>query len=279
MRQPGSSSCAWRWRGKKSAGSQTSSRGFCVTRPAFRWCPSSFHWRARSSSTRSRCPRFEGTPLDIALRDCGINSFIIAGVATEIGIEPTVRHGADLGHIPIVVTDACGAGHAEAAQRALASIEFLDEVDDVAADAALRIAELARIDGDAQPAAGDRMNGGRGRRRRRTLGERRGPGWPESDRRRIWQVSAIGRLAWDGGAAEATATVTGQRSGSGDPNPESPGRLSAGSCHRVDRNARRMPSPARPRRHRRVETRSSGSRRAAKSDHRKVQAERGAAQG
>ena len=30
---------------------------------------------------------FEGTPLDIALRDCGINSFIIAGVATEIGIE------------------------------------------------------------------------------------------------------------------------------------------------------------------------------------------------
>src|SRR5437762_4099967 len=30
---------------------------------------------------------FVGTPLDIALRDCGINAFIIAGVATEIGIE------------------------------------------------------------------------------------------------------------------------------------------------------------------------------------------------
>lgn len=67
---------------------------------------------------------FEGTPLDIALRDCGINSFIIAGVATEIGIEPTVRHGADLGYIPIVVTDACGAGHAEAGERALANIKF-----------------------------------------------------------------------------------------------------------------------------------------------------------
>jgi nicotinamidase-related amidase len=67
---------------------------------------------------------FEGTPLDIALRDCGIYSFIIAGVATEIGIEPTVRHGADLGYIPIVVTDACGAGHAEAGERALASIRF-----------------------------------------------------------------------------------------------------------------------------------------------------------
>ena len=70
---------------------------------------------------------FEGTPLDIALRDCGINSFIIAGVATEIGIEPTVRHGADLGYIPIVVTDACGAGHAEAADRALASIRFMGD--------------------------------------------------------------------------------------------------------------------------------------------------------
>jgi biuret amidohydrolase len=70
---------------------------------------------------------FEGTPLDTALRDCGINSFIIAGVATEIGIEPTVRHGADLGYIPIVVTDACGAGHAEAAERALASIKFMGD--------------------------------------------------------------------------------------------------------------------------------------------------------
>ncbi len=33
---------------------------------------------------------FAGTPLDIALRDCGINSFIIVGIAAEIGIEPTV---------------------------------------------------------------------------------------------------------------------------------------------------------------------------------------------
>src|SRR5947199_4433990 len=70
---------------------------------------------------------FEGTPLDIALRDCGINSFIIVGVATEIGIAPTVRHGADLGYIPIVVTDACGAGNAEAAERTLASIEFMGD--------------------------------------------------------------------------------------------------------------------------------------------------------
>src|SRR5262249_43642563 len=70
---------------------------------------------------------FEGTPLDIALRDCGINSLIIVGVATEIGIEPTIRHAADLGYIPIMVTDACGAGHAEAGQRALNSIKFMGD--------------------------------------------------------------------------------------------------------------------------------------------------------
>ena len=37
---------------------------------------------------------FEGTPLDITLRDCGVTAFLIVGVATEVGIEPTVRHGA-----------------------------------------------------------------------------------------------------------------------------------------------------------------------------------------
>jgi biuret amidohydrolase len=67
---------------------------------------------------------FEGTPLDIVLRDCGLSAFAIVGVATEIGIEPTARHGADLGYIPVVVTDACGAGDDEAAQRSLAALEF-----------------------------------------------------------------------------------------------------------------------------------------------------------
>jgi nicotinamidase-related amidase len=70
---------------------------------------------------------FEGTPLSIALRDLGVNAFAIVGVATEIGIEPTVRHGGDLGLIPIVVTDACGAGHAEEGERALACLRYMGE--------------------------------------------------------------------------------------------------------------------------------------------------------
>ena len=67
---------------------------------------------------------FEGTPLNIALRDCGISAFAIVGIAMEIGIEPTARHGADLGYIPVVVKDACGYGHRDAAARSIAGLEF-----------------------------------------------------------------------------------------------------------------------------------------------------------
>lgn len=67
---------------------------------------------------------FEGTPLDIVLRDCGVNAFAIVGVATEVGVEPTVRHGADLGYIPVVVTDACGGGDEKAARRSVECMEY-----------------------------------------------------------------------------------------------------------------------------------------------------------
>jgi biuret amidohydrolase len=86
---------------------------------------------------------FAGTPLDIALRDCGINSFLIAGVAMEIGIEPTVRHATDLGYIPIVVTDACGAGHADAGERSLAGLRFSGDA--ILTDIETITATLARV--------------------------------------------------------------------------------------------------------------------------------------
>lgn len=71
---------------------------------------------------------FIGTPLDIVLRDCGISAFAIAGVAMEVGIEPTVRHGTDLGYLPIVIHDACGAGKAAAAERSLAALRYAGNV-------------------------------------------------------------------------------------------------------------------------------------------------------
>jgi biuret amidohydrolase len=70
---------------------------------------------------------FEGTPLALALRDCGILSIAIVGIAIEIGIEPTARHAADLGFIPVVITDACGAGDESAARRSLESLRFMGD--------------------------------------------------------------------------------------------------------------------------------------------------------
>jgi nicotinamidase-related amidase len=81
---------------------------------------------------------FEGTPLDIVLRDCSVRAYLIAGVALEVGIEPTVRHSADLGYVPVVVRDACGSGNARAAERSLETLAFagdamLASTDDVCA--------------------------------------------------------------------------------------------------------------------------------------------------
>jgi nicotinamidase-related amidase len=67
---------------------------------------------------------FAGTPLEMALRDLGVRSFAIAGVALEIGIAPTVSHAVDLGFIPVVVTDACGGRDGQAMQRVLDDFKF-----------------------------------------------------------------------------------------------------------------------------------------------------------
>ncbi len=88
---------------------------------------------------------FEGTPLEFALRDCQITAFAIVGAATEVGLEPTLRHGADLGLIPVVVADACGAGNAVAAARSLEALAF-------AGDA--MITDHATITGLLDPATG-----------------------------------------------------------------------------------------------------------------------------
>ena len=70
---------------------------------------------------------FEGTPLTFVLRDCGVTTVVLAGVALEIGIEPTARHAADLGFIPVIATDACGAGNAEAGRRTLEALSFIGD--------------------------------------------------------------------------------------------------------------------------------------------------------
>ena len=68
-----------------------------------------------------------GTPLELALRGAEVDALAIIGVATEIGIEPTVRHAGDLGFIPVVLTDACAAGNPDAGERAIETLRFLGD--------------------------------------------------------------------------------------------------------------------------------------------------------
>jgi biuret amidohydrolase len=85
---------------------------------------------------------FEGTPLAVTLRDCGVKAVAFVGIALEIGIEPSVRHAADLGFTPIIVGDACGYGHKVAADRSLAALTFSGDA--VIVDQATFSAELRR---------------------------------------------------------------------------------------------------------------------------------------
>jgi nicotinamidase-related amidase len=67
---------------------------------------------------------FVGTPLEAVLRDRLITTLVLVGAVLEIGIEPTARHAADLWLLPVVVTDACGVVEPQAAERALASLDY-----------------------------------------------------------------------------------------------------------------------------------------------------------
>lgn len=67
---------------------------------------------------------FVGTPLEMILRDRQLTTVILVGAVLEIGIEPTARHAADLGFLPVVVDDACGIVEPEAAARSLVSLDY-----------------------------------------------------------------------------------------------------------------------------------------------------------
>ncbi|PRY48928.1 nicotinamidase-related amidase [Geodermatophilus tzadiensis] len=65
-----------------------------------------------------------GTPLEAVLRDRGVTTLVLVGAVLEIGIEPTARHAADLGFLPVVVEDACGVVDEDAARRSLAGLDY-----------------------------------------------------------------------------------------------------------------------------------------------------------
>ncbi len=77
---------------------------------------------------------FEGTYLGIAMRDAQLQAFVIAGIALEVGIEPTVRHALDLNFIPIVVPELCGSKTEASHERSMATLRETGEVRETSLD-------------------------------------------------------------------------------------------------------------------------------------------------
>src|ERR671913_420807 len=76
----------------------------------------------RDSKEFALVPELSPASAEMIFDKITMSAFV--GAAMEVGIEPTVRHAADLGYLPIVVADACGAGNREAAERSLAALAF-----------------------------------------------------------------------------------------------------------------------------------------------------------
>ena len=71
---------------------------------------------------------FEGTFLNLAMRDAHLDCFMIAGIALEVGTGPTVRHALDLNFCPVVVKDACGSKTESAREQTLSALKETGEV-------------------------------------------------------------------------------------------------------------------------------------------------------
>lgn len=73
--------------------------------------------------TKSTPSAFVGTSLELDLRARNCTTLVIAGVATDIGVELTARHAAALGLVSIVVVDAVASFSKPAHDRGLESLE------------------------------------------------------------------------------------------------------------------------------------------------------------
>jgi nicotinamidase-related amidase len=68
---------------------------------------------------KSQPSLFVDTPLDLRLKTLGVDTLIMTGVATDIGIEFTCRHAAALGYFSMAIEDATGAYTRDAHERSL----------------------------------------------------------------------------------------------------------------------------------------------------------------
>lgn len=62
---------------------------------------------------------FYGTDLELQLRRRGIDTIVLCGVSTNIGVESTARHAWELGFSLVIAEDACSAASTEQHQSSL----------------------------------------------------------------------------------------------------------------------------------------------------------------
>ena len=72
--------------------------------------------------TKRQWGAFYGTGLDLQLRRRGIKTIVLAGIATNIGVESTARDAYERGYHQVIVEDACSAMSAEMHEFAFAKI-------------------------------------------------------------------------------------------------------------------------------------------------------------
>ena len=63
--------------------------------------------------TKRHWGAFAGTELEQTLRQRGVDTVVLTGISTNIGVESTARQGAGLGFTFVIVEDACGSRDAD----------------------------------------------------------------------------------------------------------------------------------------------------------------------
>ncbi|MEL0553602.1 hydrolase [Raoultella lignicola] len=72
--------------------------------------------------TKRQWGAFYGTDLELQLRRRGVDTIILCGIATNIGVESTARNAWELGFNLVIVEDACSAPSAEQHQGSMTNI-------------------------------------------------------------------------------------------------------------------------------------------------------------
>ncbi|HUX53174.1 MAG TPA: isochorismatase family cysteine hydrolase [Williamwhitmania sp.] len=68
---------------------------------------------------------FVGTNFELLLRNAGITTIVIVGIATEIGVESTARDASNRGFFPVIITDAVSSYNKEAHLRSLENMKSM----------------------------------------------------------------------------------------------------------------------------------------------------------